>query len=98
MVHAVVSAPGKLVILGEYAVLANAPALVMAVDRRCRAEIRPSGNALCFLESKAEAEREVIFRCQARSGLGTGGSGYRSVSGPRRRRVAGLHRLQRPFS
>ena len=69
MVHAVASAPGKLVILGEYAVLANAPALVMAVDRRCRAEIRPSGNGLCFLESKAEAEREVIFRRQARSGL-----------------------------
>ena len=69
MFRAVASAPGKLVILGEYAVLANAPALVMAVDRRCRAQIRPSGNGLCFLESKAEAEREVIFRRRARSGL-----------------------------
>lgn len=30
------SAPGKLVLLGEYAVLEGAPALVMAVDRRAR--------------------------------------------------------------
>ena len=69
MVRAVASAPGKLVILGEYAVLANAPALVMAVDRRCRAEIRSSGNAACRLKSSAEAERQVIFRNRARSGL-----------------------------
>ena len=69
MVRAVASAPGKLVILGEYAVLANAPALVMAVDRRCRAEIRSSGNAVCRLKSSAEAERQVIFRSRARSGL-----------------------------
>ena len=69
MVRAVASAPGKLVILGEYAVLANAPALVMAVDRRCRAEIRASKNTVCHLHSMAEAERQVIFRRQARSGL-----------------------------
>ena len=69
MIEAVASAPGKLVILGEYAVLANAPALVMAVDRRCRAEIRHSVNAVCHLHSMAEAERQVIFRRRARSGL-----------------------------
>ena len=69
MVRAVASAPGKLVILGEYAVLANAPALIMAVDRRSRAEIRSSGNAVCRLKSTAEAERQVIFRNRARSGL-----------------------------
>ena len=69
MVHAVASAPGKLVILGEYAVLANAPALVMAVDCRCRAEIRASSNSVCHLQSMAEAERQVIFRQRARSGL-----------------------------
>ena len=69
MVRAVASAPGKLVILGEYAVLANAPALVMAVDRRCRAEIRASRNSVCRLQSMAEAERQVIFRRRARSGL-----------------------------
>ena len=49
MIKAVASAPGKLVILGEYAVLANAPALVMAVNRRCRAEIRHNVNAVCHL-------------------------------------------------
>ena len=69
MVRATASAPGKLVILGEYAVLANAPALVMAVNRRCRAGIRPNGNDACRLKSIAEAERHVIFRNRARSGL-----------------------------
>ena len=69
MVRAVASAPGKLVVLGEYAVLANAPALVMAVDRRCRAQIRSSDNAVCRLQSMAEAQRQVIFNPRARSGL-----------------------------
>lgn len=46
------SAPGKLVILGEYAVLDGAPALVMAVDRRCRAEIRAAGDGPCGLETR----------------------------------------------
>ena len=69
MVSAVASAPGKLVILGEYAVLANAPALVMAVNRRCRAEILPNGKDVCRLKSMAGAERQVIFRNGARSGL-----------------------------
>lgn len=35
------SAPGKLVLLGEYAVLEGAPALVLAVDRRARATLTP---------------------------------------------------------
>ncbi|HVX05774.1 MAG TPA: hypothetical protein VHA71_11735 [Rhodanobacteraceae bacterium] len=35
------SAPGKLVLLGEYAVLEGAPALVMAVDRRASASLTP---------------------------------------------------------
>lgn len=35
------SAPGKLVLLGEYAVLAGAPALAVAVPRRARASVRP---------------------------------------------------------
>jgi phosphomevalonate kinase len=33
------SAPGKLILLGEYAVLEGAPALVMAVDRRARVSV-----------------------------------------------------------
>lgn len=34
--HVTASAPGKLVLLGEYAVLEGAPALVLAVDRRAK--------------------------------------------------------------
>jgi phosphomevalonate kinase len=37
------SAPGKVVLSGEYAVLDGAPAVVMAVDRRARVEIETSG-------------------------------------------------------
>ena len=36
------SAPGKLVLLGEYAVLEGAPALVLAVNRRATATLRPA--------------------------------------------------------
>ena len=36
------SAPGKLLVLGEYAVLRGAPAIVMAVDCRARVSLRPS--------------------------------------------------------
>lgn len=36
------SAPGKLLLLGEYAVLHGAPALVMAVNRRARAKLAPA--------------------------------------------------------
>ena len=36
------SAPGKLVLLGEYAVLEGAPALVLAVDRRARVSLAPA--------------------------------------------------------
>ena len=39
MSRIVTSAPGKLVLSGEYAVLAGAPALVIAVDRRVSCEI-----------------------------------------------------------
>ncbi len=35
------TAPGKLVLLGEYAVLEGAPALVLAVDRRVRVHLSP---------------------------------------------------------
>ncbi|MBN1237415.1 MAG: hypothetical protein JXB36_02885 [Gammaproteobacteria bacterium] len=46
------SAPGKLAVLGEYAVLDGAPALVLAVDRRCRARIGPSGSRRSTLETR----------------------------------------------
>ncbi len=37
--HVVASAPGKIVLCGEYAVLDGAPAICMAVDRRARASV-----------------------------------------------------------
>jgi phosphomevalonate kinase len=42
--HVTASAPGKLVLLGEYAVLEGAPALVLAVDRRAKVSLAPSAD------------------------------------------------------
>ena len=42
----VASAPGKLVLLGEYAVLEGAPAISMAVNRRAKARIAPRAGAV----------------------------------------------------
>lgn len=38
----IVSAPGKVVLWGEYAVLAGAPAMIMAIDRYARVSVSPS--------------------------------------------------------
>lgn len=37
------SAPGKAVLIGEYAVLEGAPAIALAVDRRARVRVQPAG-------------------------------------------------------
>jgi phosphomevalonate kinase len=52
-------APGKLVILGEYAVLSGAPALAMAVDRHARARIGPGMPGRWSLETR-QATRERL--------------------------------------
>lgn len=44
MTRIVASAPGKLVLLGEYAVLEGAAALVLAVDRRASVTLVPDGH------------------------------------------------------
>ena len=62
-------APGKVVVLGEYAVLKGAPALVLAVDCYCRAEISQSSDAQCHLRSWAPELREMRFDSSARSGV-----------------------------
>lgn len=41
MTETVASAPGKLILLGEYAVLEGAPAVVLAVDRHARVTVKP---------------------------------------------------------
>lgn len=47
----VATAPGKVVLLGEYAVLEGAPALVQAVDRRCRVTLRECASDQCRIEA-----------------------------------------------
>jgi len=55
------SAPGKLFLTGEYAVLAGAPALVAAVDRHARVHValEPGAGPL-VVESLAEGQRRVV--------------------------------------
>jgi phosphomevalonate kinase len=62
------SAPGKLVVLGEYAVLDGAPALVMAVSRRCRATIAPASGSACRLRTRAAGEATLDFARGIKSG------------------------------
>jgi phosphomevalonate kinase len=68
----VASAPGKLVLLGEYAVLCGAPSLVVAVDRRCLAQIEPSPDDNCHIEV-------CLSQSQQRTFPSTGFSGFELV-------------------
>jgi phosphomevalonate kinase len=62
-------APGKLVILGEYAVLSGAPALVMAVARHSRASIAPSPDRRCHLETRLAAVERLVSEPGAPTGV-----------------------------
>jgi phosphomevalonate kinase len=55
----VARAPGKLVALGEYAVLDGAPAVVLALDRYAEASIDESPDGLCRLTTRSA---EVVER------------------------------------
>lgn len=55
------SAPGKIVLLGEYAVLENAPALVAAVDRFATVEVRESDSATCSVTATNLDAAEIAF-------------------------------------
>lgn len=64
------SAPGKLVLSGEYAVLCGAPALVAAVDRRVRVRLRFPNAGHWRIESfgaaaNIEAKREDAYTADA---------------------------------
>ena len=63
------TAPGKLVVLGEYAVLTGSPALVLAVDRHCQAEIGPSENQHCHLRICMPEPEELTFPAGTLSGV-----------------------------
>lgn len=58
------SAPGKVVLTGEYAVLAGAPALVAAVERRvvCRVAVRRQGG--WRFQSKGFAAKETLAKAE----------------------------------
>ncbi|MBT8087929.1 MAG: hypothetical protein KJO46_07825 [Gammaproteobacteria bacterium] len=55
------SAPGKVVLCGEYAVLGEAPAICMAVDRRARADIKPIDGDWHRIEAPGYADTEGRF-------------------------------------
>jgi phosphomevalonate kinase len=62
------SAPGKVVLLGEYVVLDGARALVMACRRRCRAEIAAVPGGRCRLITRMPEPSAVEFEAGASSG------------------------------
>jgi phosphomevalonate kinase len=68
-VRIVARAPGKLVALGEYAVLDGAPALVLAVDRYCDAAIGPSGDDRCRLVTRMPNPHTHVFGVGAAAGV-----------------------------
>lgn len=60
-----VSAPGKLIITGEYAVLSGAPAVVMAISRRALVKLHPGGSTWT-LEAPELEVRHATFQLTAR--------------------------------
>jgi phosphomevalonate kinase len=63
-------APGKLVALGEYAVLDGAPAIVLAVDRRVTVALGQSADGACVLETRAPEPVTARFPPGGKSGAG----------------------------
>ena len=54
-----VYAPGKLVILGDYAVLDGSPAMVAAVDRRAQAAVNPSVESSTVVQAVFDTARSM---------------------------------------
>ena len=65
----VARAPGKLVALGEYAVLDRAPAVVLALDRYVEASVGQSQDAQCRLTARASDVTEARFAPGTPSGV-----------------------------
>ena len=62
-------APGKLVVLGEYAVLEGAPALVLAIDRYAVATLQPSLDEQCHLRTRMAEQGDRLFPLGAAAGV-----------------------------
>lgn len=58
---AVASAPGKVVLCGEYAVLDGAPAICMAINKRARAKVRVAGTGFQTVRSSGYIDGEWKF-------------------------------------
>ncbi len=65
----VARAPGKLVALGEYAVLDGAPAVVLAIDRFVEVTIAASADRVCRLVTRAGETEEHMFEPKQASGV-----------------------------
>ncbi len=63
------SAPGKAVLLGEYAVLDGAPALSLAVNRRARVELAPADDGGGFIEAPQLGIEPVRFALSEDGGI-----------------------------
>ena len=66
----VARAPGKLVALGEYAVLDGAPAVVLAIDRFVEVELEPNAAGICRLTMSSVETSERAFAPRESSGAG----------------------------
>jgi phosphomevalonate kinase len=63
------SAPGKLVLLGEYAVLFGHPAVVMAVNRRADVRLEASGSAEWTVAAPGFEDHPAAFRFDGERGF-----------------------------
>jgi len=63
------SAPGKLVLLGEYAVLFGHPAVVLAVDRRARVDLRTSASGEWSVTAPGFEETGIEFELGGNHGF-----------------------------
>ena len=61
MLEIIASSPGKLIVLGEYAVLGEAPALVSAVGARSKVVIRECEDKLLSLNAPDIGIRDLRF-------------------------------------
>ncbi|MEE2683607.1 MAG: hypothetical protein VYC50_00695 [Pseudomonadota bacterium] len=63
------SAPGKVILIGEYAVLCGKPAIAFAVNRRAQSEVNFIDGDDCFLETKMNRSNINLFKTGENSGI-----------------------------